>query len=552
MGATNCPETPRQKMIAMMYLVLTALLALNVSKEVVQAFVMVESGLSKTITNIDEKNNSLYAAFATAETENPAKVKEWHDKAKDVQREARLVREYIQELKKEIIIVNDGEDPAAIKGDRIYTDSIKKADNLNSGGIVLLGQDNDGKAIELKEKLSNYKKYLKGKLDASQTGLIESIEESLSTKDPDPKGKVEKKKWETVRFSQMPVIAVITMLTKMQTDVSNTESDVINYLYSRIGAMEVTVNKIDAVVKPKSNYIFTGGKYEAEVFLAAFDTTQKPIIYVGKVDSQEVASGVYQYFMAGEQGKDYDTLHVENGRGVYETVRGSVDPNVRWGGLIEIKAPGGNINKYPFKAEYQVAEAGLVVSPTKMNVFYLGVDNPVDISVPGVPKENIDATMTNGSIKKDPATKGWIVRPTAGDLNGKKTAISVNTRIDGQQKNMGSVVFRVKRVPDPVAKIAQKRGGNIAKNRLTAENGVFAEIENFDFKLKFKVISFTIEVIDRGFVKTGKSSSNRFTDAQYGLMRNLKRGDRITFDEIKARGDDGTVRDLAPIIFRIQ
>ncbi len=552
MGATNCPETPRQKMIAMMYLVLTALLALNVSKEVVQAFVMVESGLSKTITNIDEKNNSLYAAFATAETENPAKVKEWHDKAKDVQREARLVREYIQELKKEIIIVNDGEDPAAIKGDRIYTDSIKKADNLSSGGIVLLGQDNDGKAIELKEKLSNYKKYLKGKLDASQTGLIESIEESLSTKDPDPKGKVEKKKWETVRFSQMPVIAVITMLTKMQTDVSNTESDVINYLYSRIGAMEVTVNKIDAVVKPKSNYIFTGGKYEAEVFLAAFDTTQKPIIYVGKVDSQEVASGVYQYFMAGEQGKDYDTLHVENGRGVYETVRGSVDPNVRWGGLIEIKAPGGNINKYPFKAEYQVAEAGLVVSPTKMNVFYLGVDNPVDISVPGVPKENIDATMTNGSIKKDPATKGWIVRPTAGDLNGKKTAISVNTRIDGQQKNMGSVVFRVKRVPDPVAKIAQKRGGNIAKNRLTAENGVFAEIENFDFKLKFKVISFTIEVIDRGFVKTGKSSSNRFTDAQYGLMRNLKRGDRITFDEIKARGDDGTVRDLAPIIFRIQ
>ena len=536
----------------MMYLVLTALLALNVSKEVVQAFVIVESGLSKTIENIDDKNDGVYSNFQSAETENPTKVKPWHEKAKVVKDEAEDLRKYIRDLKIEIIQVTDGDDAPAIKGKTIYPDSIKKADNLEAGSIVMIGQEGDGKAKELKQKLFDYKNFLLDNIEPSQSGLISSLKQTLNTDDPPTKGKAEKKTWEIVRFNQLPMIAVITMLTKMQTDLSNTESDVINYLYNKIGALDVTVNKIDAVVKAKSNYIFTGGKYEAEVFLAAFDTTQQPIIYVGRVDSQEVAPGIFEYIMAGELGTDYDTLHIENGRGIFESVRSSVDPSVKWGGLIEIKAPGGLVNKYPFEAEYQVAEAGLVVSPTKMNVFYIGVDNPVDISVPGVPKANIEASMTNGSIVKDAKSGGWIVKPKAADLNGKKTAISVTTKIDGLQKNMGSVIFRVKRVPDPVAKIASKKGGPITKNRLTAENGIFSEIENFDFEMRFRVTSFIVETIDRGFVKTQKSGSNRFTDSQYALMRNLKRGDRVTFDAIKAKGDDGSTRDLAPIIFRIQ
>lgn len=549
MGATNCPETPRQRMIAMMYLVLTALLALNVSREVVQAFILVEQGLHKTIENVNDKNTSIYKDFQTAEVENETKVKPWRLIADEVKAESKKLRDYIQDLKIEVVKVTDGEDAPAIQGRYIQVDTIMKADNLESGGIVMIGQEKNGAAYELKKKIEAYRKFLLSKIDPSQTGLIESIKHSLDTSDPVTKGKVEKKTWETILFDRLPMISVITMLTKIQTDISNSESDVINYLFNQIGALDITVNKIDAVVKPKSNYIFTGDTYRAEVFLAAFDTTQKPVIYVGKVDSQEISPGVYDRFMAGQLGIDYDTLHIENGRGIYEVSRSTVDPSVKWGGLIEIKAPGGLINKYPFEAEYQVAEAGLVVSPTKMNVFYIGVDNPVDISVPGVPKENIKASMTNGTItKKD---NSWVVRPTAADINGKKTTISVTTEINHKQKTMGSVNFRVKRVPDPVAKIGGKRGGFIKKNILTAQTGIFAEIEAFDFEMKFKVVSFTVSINDRGYEIVKDSKSNRFTSDQLALLNRLRKGDKVSFENIKARGDDNTTRELSPLIFKI-
>jgi gliding motility-associated protein GldM len=551
MGATNCPETPRQRMISMMYLVLTALLALNVSQEVVQAFVLVEKGLHRTQENIMEKNNSIYADFQTAEVANPTKVQPWRMKADEVKGKSKELRDLIQQLKIEVIIECDGEDAPAVKGTTIYTDSIKKTQNLEAGGIVMIGPEGNGKAKDLKRKIEEYRTFLLERVDQSQHGLISSIKNSLDTSDPDGRS-VEKKTWETVRFDQLPMIAVITMLTKMQTDISNTETDVINYLFDQIGILDVRVNKIDAIVKPKSNYIFTGGKYEAEVFLAAFDTTEQPVIYVGKVDSQEVSPGVYDYFMAGELGRNYDTLHVENGRGVYTTSNSTVNPNVRWGGLIEIKAPGGSLNRYPFKAEYQVAEAGLVVSPTKMNVFYIGVDNPVDISVPGIPKENLQATMTNGSIVKDSKSTGWVVRPDQQDGNGSKTAVAVTADFGGQKKEMGRVTFRVKRVPDPVAKIAQSKGGSITVARLTAENGVFAEIENFDFEMRFRVTSFTVSTLERGIYEiVNDSKDNRFSGEQLGQMRKLRRGDKVTFENIKAKGDDGTTRDLPPIIFRI-
>ena len=206
---------------------------------------------------------------------------------------------------------------------------------------------------------------------------------------------------------------------------------------------------------------------------------------------------------------------------------------------------------FPFKAEYQVAEAGLVVSPTKMNVFYIGVDNPVDISVPGVPKENIVASMTNGIIITDKTTGGWMVRPTKGDLTGKKTKVTVVAEVDGKKREMGSVVFRVKTVPDPVAKVAMKKGGRIAKTLLLAQTGVFAEIEQFDFKMPFKVIAFDISAIIKGYEVIESSKSNKLTKKQKDLIRKLRKGNKVNFERIKARGEDKLTRKLSPLIFKL-
>ncbi len=551
MGATNCPETPRQRMIAMMYLVLTALLALNVSREIIEAFVLVEESLSTSVETFDEKNQSLYAKFSAAEMKNPEKVRPWREKADKVKKYAHSLSNFIQDKKIEIIQKADGKDAAAIHGRTIYSDSIESANNLDYGGVVMIGPEYNKAAYALHDSIDNYREFLKSIVDPTQIGLITSFENTLNTDDPPGEG-MDKKTWETVRFDNLPLIAVITMLSKLQTDISNTESDAVNYLFKQIDAKDVKVNKIDAVVKSKSNYVFLNGKYSAEVFLAAFDTTQTPQIYVGKVDSSQNDDGSYSYFMHGEQGVDYDTIPVINGKGVYEATANRLSPSIEWGGLIEIPVPGGTVERFPFKADYQVAEAGLVVSPTKMNVFYIGVDNPVDISVPGVPKENIVASMTNGSIKVDKAHGGWVVRPLKGDLTGKKTKITVTADVDGKKKEMGSVTFRVKTVPDPVAKVGGKKGGRIPKTVLLAQTGVFAEIEQFDFEMPFKVTSFDVTANIKGYEVVEHAKGNRFTSAQFNLINKLRRGNKINIENIKARGEDKIKRSLSPLIFKLQ
>ena len=554
MGATNCPETPRQRMISMMYLVLTALLALNVSREIINAFILVEDALNTSVENFDEKNQSIYDRFSTAESENAEKVRPWRIKADEVRLRSKSINAYIQSLKIEIIQKADGPEAKAIKGNEVHSDSIEKADNLDVGSEVMIGAESNGAAYDLRDSINNYRQFLIDLVDPTQAGLITSFKHTLNTDDPakNIKKETEIKTWETVRFNNLPLIAIVTMLSKLQTDIANTESDAINYLYKQIDIGDVKVNKIEAVVRAKSNYIFKDARYDAEVFLAAFDTTQQPKIYVGRVDSVEKDDGTWEYFMPGKQGVDFDTIPVDNGKGVYTAVGRALSPSVKWQGLIEIPAPGGTFNRFPFKADYQVAEAGLVVSPTKMNVFYIGVPNPVDISVPGVPKENITATMTNGTIQPDKANGGWVVRPEKVDVNGKMTKVTVVSEVDGKTREMGSVVFRVKIVPNPVAKVAMKQGGFIDKTILSAQTGVLAEIEDFDFEMPFKVISFDVSAQIKEYTYDKSSSSNRFTNEQLDLIEKLRKGNKVTFENIKAKGDDGIVRSLSPLIFKLK
>lgn len=553
MGATNCPETPRQRMIAMMYLVLTALLALNVSKEVVQAFILVEQGLDKTIENVNDKNNGVYDLFLQREMNEETKVKPWRLKADQVKIQAEELRVYIDTLKRHIIYSADGKKAPAIgaKGE-IYTDSIQKADNLEAGGIVMIGPDYKGKAYELHKKIDDFRSFLLNDMvDPSATPLINSLQATLNTDDPQKnikEGDV-KKTWEIARFDQLPMIACVTLLTKIQTDISNAESDVINHLLSQVDAKEIKVNKIDAVVKAKRSAVFKGDKYEADIFLAAFDTTQTPTVYIGRYDST-VTAGNVDYFMKG----DYQTLDISNGKAQYSVTAGSVNPSVNWGGLIEILTPGGTKKRYPFEAEYTVSEAALVISPTKMNVFYQGVENPVDISVPGITKDKLTVTMDNGRIRSNAADGAWIVEPNELDMMGNKTKINVVAEIDGVKKPIGSVKFRVKRVPDPVAKVFNQKGGEIQKNVLVAQAGVFCEIEDFDFEMPFIVTSFQVSAKPGGseyWVKDD-SNNNQFTANQREIIKRLRRGDKLIIDDIKAKGpSDKTPRSLSPIIFKI-
>jgi gliding motility-associated protein GldM len=537
-------ETPRQKMIGMMYLVLTAMLALNVSKDILEAFVLVDDGLTKTTINFSEKNQFIYKEFEKMAVSNPVKVGPWKKEADTVHARADRIYNDIQRLKIEIVKLADGPEALAIDKDgKIEGKKINSKDNTDKPAQIMVGDNNDKEGKKLKKKIEDFREHLLSLVDKKNTTLIAAIKSSLDTEDPEASKDGTHHTWESEHFEHLPLIAVTTIMTKMQGDIRNAESDMIKYLFNQIDAGSINFNKIEATVIPNATYVIKGNEYNAEVFISASDTTQFPSVYVGSYETVTGPDGKPDIRMVGR----YDSLSVDpkSGRAIYKRTASTIGSN-KWGGIIQIKAPDGSVIKRPFKMEYQVAEPMIVVSPTKMNVFYIGVDNPVSVSVPGIPTEKITATISNGVIQRN--GKEWVVRPkTPGNAT-----VNVVAEIDGNKKNMGSLPFRVKTLPDPVAKVGGSKGGSMEKNLLSAQQVVIADMENFDFDAPFKVTEFTIAASIKGFTRELPSKGNRITDEQRDLLKGMNKGDRVTFTDIKAVGPDGRVRELNGVIFKVK
>lgn len=538
MSIKNCPESTRQKMINMMYLVLTAMLALNVASEVLESFRIVDASLTQTLNNIKRKNDQIYDAFYAADKENHEKVGEWKAKADQVREKTKQLITQIKDLKEQLALASGGiplkeaqatgytlasSDPYLMnsKGDTIL---IKKEDDLNTPSEIMIQQK---KATELKNKIIEYREFLTSFLDKGSP-LGENIIKQLDTSDPriNMREGGEKKTWEILHFESKPLIAVVTLLSKMQIDIENAETNVISSLYSQIDAASFKFNRLGARILAKSTYVLQGEQFEAEIFLAAEDTTQLPEIFVGNTK-----------------------LSMKDGKGIYKVPTSQVG-TFKWGGLIKYKTPEGNINSYNFQGEYQVGKPSVTISPMKMNVLYLGIPNPVSISAPGIATENLEISFNNGRFEKNGET--FVVYPAKLDVTGKNTSISVMAKKDGQSRPMGSMSFRVKEVPPPLATIGGKNGGNLKKEELLSEDGIFAELKDFDFDLKFRVTQFDVSLSSGGYVNTYPSKDNKFTSEQRTQFGKLSQGSLIYIDNIMAKGDDGTTRPLSPISFKIR
>ncbi len=534
-------ETPRQKLIGMLYLVLMALLALNVSVEVLDSFVIVDEGLGRTIDNFMSKNELTYREFDQRYAENPERVETWREKAQMVREEANKLYDYIEELKVEIVTTAEGQNTEAVVDGIVLSDKIMQSENLTVPGQVMLGAQDAGKARDLKNAIEDYRDFLKSIVDEEYTGVISAVETTLDTSDPPPRDGATPT-WETKHFSYIPMIAVMTLMTKMQGDVRNAEAEVINHLLQQIDAGSFMFNALEATVIQNTNHVLQGNEYEAEVFLAAFDTTQAPEVLIGQYETITRPDGTVDYQMVGR----VDTLPVSQGRGIYR-IRPGRTGHFDWGGLVRMRAADGSVINRPFSSSYQVADPSLVVSPTRMNVFYQGLENPVEISIPGVPADQVTARINNGTIRRVSGTN-YIVSP---ETTTRDAVVSVTATINGETRSLGSRDFRVRSVPDPVAAVGGRKGGNINRELLAAQTGVVAEMEGFEFDLTFTVQSFTVSTVVGGFVRDARSNSNRITDEQRTIIQNARPNQRIWFDDIMAVGPDGSERRLPSLGFRI-
>ncbi len=544
----HAKETPRQKMIGMMYLVLTAMLALNVSSEVLEAFVLVDNGLSRTTENYRLKNKRLYDEFAAAYSINPVKVGPFKQKADQIQTMTNDIFQYVQDLKIEVVKSSEGDDSPAIQNGEINSELIQGKDNLDKAATILIGFEGSGKAKVLKQKLIDYREYLVGLIDQERAPeLAKSISGILNTDDPPVKEDGTHNTWESARFEHIPLIAVIPQLTKVQVDILNAEAEALNYLMGSIGASEFKFNKLSATVIPNSNIIFQGSEFRAEIFLAASDTTQVPKVYLCRYDS--VFNSITNSYDYRPIGNTEEIPVNKTGRAVF-TRKASSTGVVNWQGLIEMKAPDGALVRRPFRHSYTVMPPNVVIAPTKMNVLYLGVENPIDISVPGFAPDKVSATISRGSIK--PAGLGsYIAQPAGGAAT---VEITVYAETEGRRRvTMGTKTFRVKKVPAPTPKVLGVSGKIVNKNELAASLGIVAEMpQDFDFDLKFKVISFKVSATVGGFLQEKESTSSRFTDDQKRIISSLRTGNQVAITDVKAVGPSGDVVDLNDLVLKIR
>ena len=513
MAGGNCPETPRQKLIGMMYLFLTALLAINVSGELLDAFILVDRSILQAKESVEVKIDYLYGDFASAMTMNPTKVGSSYGKSQEIKAGADSLVAHVQALKELFVFTADG---IEYKDGDVYP----SISNQDIAAQLMISERNSERSKELKERIGAYRELLMSHVDPEDTVLLNNIKKTLNTNPPPMKDNVQKT-WESEKFANIPMAASMALLSQIQTDARNMQSDVVRYLYAKIDEKSFKFNSIEPIIIPKSDYVIRGGEYYAEVMMAARDTTQPPIV---KVDGR------------GE-------LRVQHGRGVLKIPATSVGKQT-WSGEISIMRPDGTYDTRRIAGDYLVAQPNVVISPTKMNVFYEGVDNPVEISAPGIASENLKININNANIKK--VGSDWVVEPHKGS-SGKNATISVTASIDGKTQQLGSKVFRVKRVPDPVAKVNNQRGGPIARALLIAQMGIAADMENFEFDLKFKITKFTVSTVINGYNVDLPSNSTFFTDDQKDMFKRTTRGQKVFISDIEAVGPDGRPRSLSSI-----
>ena len=516
MSANNNKLSPRQKMINLMYIVLTAMLALNVSSDVLDGFTQVHDGLNRSNANVGQRNQAIYSALEAFASQNPEKGQAWLDKASEVRRTTEALYEYVDSLKSAIVCEADGKD-----GD---PENIVSRDDLEAASVIMLSPGNK-RGETLRNRIDAYREFVSALMP--DTAKRANIQAALSTKPILLKGTLTPQKWEEAQFDQKPVVAAITLLTKLQNDILYSEGEALGSLYAQIDAGDVRVNEINAFVIPQSRIVMRGGTYQANIVLAAVDTTQRPQIYIND-KPLESADGLYRLQTGSTGTFDYS-------------------------GYLEVAHGDGTSTRHDFSSSYTVIEPMATVSATMMNVLYAGIDNPISISVPGIPMSGISASMTNGSLSRSGDL--WVAKPSA---VGQDAVLTVTANIDGRSSTVASHSFRVRKLPDPTAYIPYtdqngqpehyKGSKPISKGILQKAASLEAAIDDGLLDTKFRVLNFQTVFFDAmGNALPENSDGANFSQRQRQQIPRLGRGKRFYISGIKAQGPDGTVRELSPM-----
>ncbi|MEY3507795.1 MAG: gliding motility protein GldM [Bacteroidota bacterium] len=507
----SLPKEPRQKMINMMYLVLTALLALNVSAEILNAFKTVDRSLMIASGVAEQKNEEIFKSFK-AKLEDPTsreKAAIWEPKAQQARKISDELYNYIEGLKQEL---KKESGLKTVEGKEEY-----KEDDLDAGTRLLVQQapEGKGKGKELFEKLKAYKEQLLS-IDPEMKKEIE-VGLPLDLTIPPTSSEAGKNDWAYAYFHMTPTIAAITIMSKFQNDVRNSESKAVEFCHKQIGQVEIIYDQFQAFAGTNTQYLMPGEELVITAGIGAFSKAAQPSI---SIDGANVA-------LNAEGTAEYKTRVGASGTGI-KRVR------------ISYAKPDGTTAVVEKEIKYTVGiPAGLTVSTDKTRVFYKGLENPLSVTGGGGDeKVNVSIEGAGASLRKAGPGQYIVTCTQLGTVN-----VVAN---DG--KNVQKIAIPVKRVPDPIVVVGGSAGGAMPANVFRVQSGAIAELRDFVFEgVAYKVMSFMLICTGKGFDEPefAEVNSASFKDASaQTLIRRCQAGTTVTIGEIKVLEPGGGSRKL--------
>ena len=471
MGATNCPETPRQKMITMIYLVYTAMLALNVSAEVVNGFKSVGTAMQESNKNIAVKLEDTYNNFEQALKNSPEKVREMYDRAQEVKKLSNEITAYIDSIEcdyigRKVASAVSYEDPATGKkwelplrdeSCKAIQENIRQV--LDSLGFAWFTdkqlEDNHGPAqyfigpdvknpdpnlaaIQIKNKILEFKEKVNNVLGSDSIKVAPAMKELNMSDGYNKEGELVP--WEVNTFNEVITGAALVTLTRLKTEMMNAEYAVVEELFKQVSKGDKKFSNIAMISRPRATYILQGGTYETRINVAAYDSKQQ---FTATVNGQKLTSG-------------------DSGTVIYRTTCNTLGPQ-RITGTAYVTGDNG-VEEYPINDVFFVAKPAGVVRLDGLQVMYAGLENPVTISAAGVDARSLSLHIEpagQADITKAEGEGSFIVKPKPG---AKKLTLSVNATIDKRTTTMGSQSVVVKDIPAPIIKVSGvESGGRIDK-----------------------------------------------------------------------------------------
>ena len=508
------PREPRQKMINMMYLVLTALLALNVSSEILNAFKTVNKSLENTNNTVNHSTQTIMKSLLDklSDPVTAARAQIWYPKAQQAQRYTKDVFDYIQGLKDRII--------SEAGGDPKDPETKYKEDNLDIATRIMVEKGNGQKLLT---KLTQFKKDLL----AIDPAIDSEFKTTLPIDLTKPKSyNRSSKTWDGAYFHMVPTVAALTILSKFQNDVKTSENRVVAACHNKVGEVIVHYDRYAAFAATSSTYVMPGDEMDITAGVGAFSRAALPNVNIDGINVP-----------LADDGAAHRTVNAATSLGKHVV-------NV----TVSFTDQEGKLRTETRPIEYTVGQAAASIALDKMNVLYIGVDNPVSISSTSGGSEQQDVVISGGGgIIKSLGGGHYIAR-----VNSVTDECFITVSVKG--KLAGKSQFRVRTIPKPVATVGGiESGENMTVGQFRAQTGVGAYVRDFPFELHYAVTSFTLTADNaEGDIEEAPCTGNLWSPKALTMIKNLGPGRTVTVDDIRAVGPDGRSQKLPSLVYYIK